>query len=176
LKKSFPSLDQFSTIALDFDGVFTDNKVYVDQHGVETVRCDRADGLAFDFIRKLEREGSVVPNFFILSKEPNPVVLARAKKLKLKCHHGIADKVDFMEDYLGDEGFSKLLYVGNDLNDLPLLLKSGYSISPCDAHPMVKSSVDYVSEKKGGDGFVRDVVEKLIGFEKMSLNQIKKFI
>ena len=80
-----------STIStsIDFDGVFTNNKVLVDQNGRESVYCDRADGLAFDLVRAFKKMGLIDAKFFIISKEKNPVVIARAEKLKLICHHMI---------------------------------------------------------------------------------------
>ncbi len=89
MPKPFPALAAIHTVAFDFDGVFTDNKVWVDQDGRESVRCDRGDGLAFDLVRAFQKRGKLNAEFFILSKEPNPVVLGRARKLKLDCHHGI---------------------------------------------------------------------------------------
>ena len=100
MAKPFPELGEIHTVAFDFDGVFTDNKVWVDEGGRESVCCDRGDGLAFEFVRSLQRTGRLSAEFFILSKERNPVVSARATKLKLKCHQGIGDKLDFMEDSL----------------------------------------------------------------------------
>ena len=84
MPKPFPVLKTIHTVAFDFDGVFTDNKVWVDQNGRETVRCDRGDGLAFDLVRAFQREGKTTANFFILSKEANPVVLARAPLAHLR--------------------------------------------------------------------------------------------
>ena len=70
-------IDDIDAIILDFDGVLTDNSVYVDQNGIEQVKCSRSDGLAFDVLRKLKKP------IHILSTEKNPVVLARASKLKV---------------------------------------------------------------------------------------------
>ena len=78
-----PPLANIHTVVFDFDGVFTDNKVWVDQDGRESVRCDRGDGLAFDLLRNFKSKKKFDAEFFILSKETNAVVLARAKKLKL---------------------------------------------------------------------------------------------
>ena len=65
-------------IVFDFDGVLTDNKVYLDQDGKESVSCSRADGLAFDVLHKLHKP------VYILSTEKNPVVTARAEKIKVQ--------------------------------------------------------------------------------------------
>ena len=72
------SLDNIDVFVFDFDGVLTNNLVQIDENGKESVSCSRADGLAFDVLRKLNK------SVYILSTEKNPVVLARAKKLKVK--------------------------------------------------------------------------------------------
>lgn len=177
-----PDLAQVHTVAFDFDGVFTDNKVFVDQDGRESVRCDRGDGLAFDFVRAMKLKGRVQADFFILSKESNPVVLARAKKLRLDCHHAVGDKLGFMTDWLRSKHpenpnpYTGLVYVGNDLNDLPLLGRAGYSVAPSDAHPMVQRMVDLVLPQKGGEGFVRAFIEILLRFDSLSDDEIRELI
>src|SRR3954464_4332441 len=74
-------------VVFDFDGVFTDNTVYVSQDGTEMVRCWRSDGIG---LRLLEKVGI---NIIVISTEENPIVALRCKKLKVRCIHGCADKV-----------------------------------------------------------------------------------
>lgn len=180
--KPFPSLLNIHTVAFDFDGIFTDNKVWVDQDGRESVRCDRGDGLAFDLVRAFKRLGRLDADFFILSKETNPVVLARARKLKLDCHHGVGDKLDFMTSYFANRSlghadpFAGLVYLGNDLNDLRLMCHSGYSVAPADGHPMVRNVADLVIPQKGGEGFVRSFIELLLGINQLSTEEIDELI
>ena len=85
-KKLDEGLGQVEFVVFDFDGVFTDNTVYVDQNGVESVRCWRGDGLGLEMLRKRGVELAVV------STETNPVVAARCKKLNLRCVHGVTNK------------------------------------------------------------------------------------
>ncbi len=180
--KSFPLLEEIHTVAFDFDGVFTDNKVWVDQDGRESVCCDRGDGLAFDLLRAFQRRGRPLPEFFILSKESNPVVQARARKLKLACHCAVDDKLDFMRGYLSvrfpghADPFDGLVYLGNDLNDLPLIHHAGYSVVPADAHPLVRNTAHMVLEKRGGDGFVRAFIELLLGINQLSEVEIDDLV
>ena len=175
-------LTEIHTVAFDFDGVFTDNKVWVDQNGQESVRCDRGDGLAFDLVRAFQKQGKLNAEFFILSKETNPVVLARAVKLKLICHHGIGDKLDFMEEYLttrlplDHDPFAGLIYLGNDLNDLPLMQHAGYAVAPSDAHPMVREVAHLVLEQRGGEGFVRAFVEQLLDIKQLTSEEMNEII
>lgn len=181
MRRSLPFLSDIHTVAFDFDGVFTDNKVWVDQDGRESVRCDRSDGLAFDFVRAYQAQHKLRAHFLLLSKEPNPVVLARAKKLRLDCHHGVRDKLNFMNDYLSSrisatDKFSGLIYLGNDLNDLPLMRRAGFSVAPSDAHPKVLEIADLVLEQRGGEGFVRSFIENLLKINELTLEEIDELI
>jgi YrbI family 3-deoxy-D-manno-octulosonate 8-phosphate phosphatase len=182
LRKPFPPLAAIHTVALDFDGVFTDNKVWTDQRGREMVRCDRQDGFAFDLVRRVQRQGRVVPEFLILSTETNPLVLARARKCRLACHHGVGDKLAFMTQYLAarmpghQDPFAGLMYVGNDLNDLPLMRRVGYAVAPGDAHSMVQDVAHLILPQKGGDGCVRGLIERLLGINELSAGQIDELI
>lgn len=177
----FP-LAAIHTVAFDFDGVFTDNKVWVDQDGRESVRCDRGDGLAFDLVRAFQKLGKINAEFFILSKEANSVVLSRAAKLKLVCHHGIGDKLGFMEEYLKTrfpadlDPFAGLIYLGNDLNDLPLMRRAGYAVAPTDAHPWVQKIAHLVLEQRGGEGFVRVFIEHLLAMKQLTSEEIDEII
>ena len=182
MPSTLPELSSIHTVAFDFDGVFTDNKVWVDQDGKESVRCDRGDGLAFDLVRSFCRRGQLDIEFFILSKETNPVVLARALKLKLDCRHGISDKLAFMREYLAkrfpehEVAFEGLIYVGNDLNDLPLMRHAGYAVAPSDAHPMVKDAANLIIERPGGEGFVRTFIELLFEINGLPPEEIDELV
>ena len=177
-----PMWSSIHTVVFDFDGIFTNNKVWVDQDGRESVVCDRADGLAIDFVRAYQRRGELPVDFFILSKEANPVVLSRAAKLKLKCHHGVSDKYSFLDNYFSENfpdnhsPFDGVIYLGNDLNDLPVMRKVGFSVAPSDAHPLVRECAKIVLPKKGGDGFVRAFVELLLGVDKLNEEKIDELI
>lgn len=182
MSKSFPELKDVHTVAFDFDGVFTDNKVWVNEDGRESVRCDRGDGLAFDIIRSRQRLNRMEVEFFILSKERNPVISARAEKLKVKCYQGVGDKLEFMEDYLAqrlpgyDDPFAGLVFLGNDLNDLRLMRRVGFSVAPADAHYLVRDVADLVMEQKGGEGFVRAFIENLLGINQMTGEEIDELV
>ena len=177
-----PVASDVHTIVFDFDGVFTDNKVWVDQDGRETVRCDRGDGLAFDLVTTLRAQGLLDAEFFILSKESNPVVLARARKLGLQCHYNIGDKLTFVTEYLASrfpedaDALTGLVYIGNDLNDLPLMRRSGYSVAPVDAHSKIKEVADLVLEERGGEGAVRVFIERLLCIDQLTDEELDELI
>jgi 3-deoxy-D-manno-octulosonate 8-phosphate phosphatase (KDO 8-P phosphatase) len=174
LDTCIPAWHSIHTIVFDFDGIFTDNKVWVDQDGKESVKCDRGDGLAFDMLRKFIRLHDWDLSFFILSTEINPVVSSRAKKLSIPCFQCIDSKAAYLDAYLmrSNKARNGLVYIGNDLNDIRAIQLSGFSIAPCDAHPLVRDNVNLVLSSKGGEGFVRQVVERILGFDKMSLVEI----
>jgi YrbI family 3-deoxy-D-manno-octulosonate 8-phosphate phosphatase len=182
LSKPLPGINAIHTVAFDFDGVFTDNKVWIDQNGHESVRCDRGDGLAFDLVRAYQQQYNLTIKFFILSKEKNPVVIARARKLKLDCHHGVTNKLTFMRKYLENrypseiDHFSGVVYLGNDLNDLSLMRQVGYAVAPADAHAKVRQIADLVLQQKGGEGFVRAFIELLLGINTLKENQIHELV
>jgi len=148
-------------IAFDFDGVFTDNSVYVAQDGIESVRCWRSDGLG------LARLRSVGVQAFIISTEANPVVSVRASKLKLPCKQDIEDKAQTILDTCRDLGISpdKTMFVGNDINDIPAFQSIGVPVAVADAYPEVDQYVVHRTEKPGGFGAVREICD-LVFFAK----------
>lgn len=181
-RRRWPRLAQLHTIVFDFDGVFTDNKVYVMQNGMEAVRCDRADGLAVDLLRRHRRGPAPRLDVLIISTERNPVVAARARKLGLKCRQAEGDKLAFLTTYLRrryptlQDPFAGLLYVGNDLNDLSIMRRAGFSVAPHDAHAMVKRVAGTVLSQNGGEGFVRELVERLLSVKAFTPEEIDELV
>ena len=153
------NLKNIDAIIFDFDGVLTDNKVLIDQDGKEWVACHRGDGLAFDVFRKLKL------TVYIVSTEKNPVVSARAKKLKVPVLQGISNKVDALISLSKDINLdlSRTLYVGNDLNDLGAIGLCGFSVCPADSHRKIKNIVSVVLESDGGTGIARELLENILG-------------
>lgn len=177
----WPSITDIHTIVFDFDGVFTNNKVYLDQHGTESVRCDRGDGLGIGMMRARCKQLGTDVSMFLLSKEPNPVVLARARKLKLDCYHGVDDKLAWMTRYLASlfpegDGWEGVACLGNDLNDLALMSRCGFSVAPADAHARVLETASAVLPQQGGDGFIRAFVENIIQLDYFGKEEIYELI
>ena len=174
LDPKIPEWHLIHTIVFDFDGVFTNNKVWVDQNGIESVRCDRGDGLAFDILRKFVQANNWDVDYFILSTEKNKVVSSRANKMLIPCIQGVNDKDSYLDSYLvhNNKTPEGLVYVGNDVNDLRAIQRAGFSIAPYDAHPLVRDNVHRVLLSKGGEGFVREVIEKVLGLDQMTLSHI----
>lgn len=145
-------------VVLDFDGVMTDDKVFVDQSGIESVRCSRADGMG---IRLLRESGMKI---IVLSTERNPVVMTRCKKLNLECIHGVLKKGEILTNYLKENNIDpqKTVYVGNDINDLPCFPLVGCALVPADANIRVRNEADIVLSHNGGDGAVRELCDMLL--------------
>ena len=142
-------------IAFDFDGVFTNNTVFVMEDGREAVQCCRADGLG---LAKLARLG-VEP--IVISTEINPVVEMRSRKLGLACFSGSDDKLLTLQAELDARGLmsAQAAFVGNDINDLSCLEHVGLPIVVRNAHPDVVSCALYRTRRCGGEGAVREVCD-----------------
>ncbi len=142
-------------LALDFDGVMTDNRVVVFEDGREGVLCNRSDGLGLD---RLRAAGLPV---VVISKERNPVVAARCRKLSLPCEQGIEDKLAVLQRIAAEHALTldHVAFFGNDINDLPCLHVAGLAVAPADAHADVIRQVDYVTAAAGGVGAVREICD-----------------
>ncbi|GJQ35449.1 MAG: transferase [Anaerolineaceae bacterium] len=152
--------ERVKMILCDFDGVVTDNLVLTDENGKETVSASRSDSM---HIKTLREKGVEV---MILSSEPNPVVLARAKKMGVEAIHGIGmqDKGRVMREVLEQKKVraGEVIYIGNDLNDLPCFEIAGWSVAVADAYPEVLRAADHVLTKPGGRGAVRELCEMVL--------------
>ncbi len=159
-RRQFPA--QPKLLVMDFDGVFTDDTVITDQDGRESVICSRSDGLGLDMLRQ---HGKV--HAMILSREENPVVSARARKLKLEFYQGVQDKAQAIQQLIKERNLSQaeVIYIGNDLNDLPVLPYVGYFACPQDAHSEVIQRADLVLSKPGGRGAIRELIEIILRSE-----------
>ena len=142
-------------LIFDFDGVFTDNMVYVLEDGSEAVRCFRSDGLGLSKLKRLSL------NMVIISTEVNPVVSARARKLHLPCVQGVENKRLALDQIAREQDLelSQIAFVGNDINDLPCLEAVHLAIVVQDAHPDVVGYAHYQTRTPGGQGAVREVCD-----------------
>tara|TARA_B100000519_G_scaffold202474_1_gene220948 strand:- start:526 stop:990 length:465 start_codon:yes stop_codon:yes gene_type:complete len=151
-------LDKIKLIVYDFDGVMTDNKVYIDQNGNEMVQVNRSDGLGIAKIKTLGIKQ------IIISTEENTVVSARANKLDIPCLQGIANKKYALKDYCqkNDIQILQVAYVGNDINDKNAMEIAGFSFCPADAHEAIKEISDHILKRNGGDGVIREIFDMII--------------
>ena len=158
-------LDDIDIIIFDFDGVLTDNYVHLDQQGNEIVVCSRAEGLAFDALRKLNQ------SVYILSTEKNKVVTARAKKLKVPVIQGVKDKSIAIKDLAVTESFKlkRVLYLGNDLNDFYAMKLCGFTVCPSDSHKKIIEISDVELKTAGGKGVVRELLEDVFELDLLKI-------
>jgi N-acylneuraminate cytidylyltransferase len=153
-----PIPTQVDLVVFDFDGVLTDNRVWNDADGRELVASFRSDSIGLNNLRKAGI-GAMV-----LSTEINPVVAARCRKLKLAVTQGVEDKAAALREILQQRGLdpARVIYVGNDTNDLPCFPLVACAIAVSDAQPQVLRSADIVLSQPGGHGAVRELCDLLV--------------
>ncbi|GAB1337430.1 N-acylneuraminate cytidylyltransferase [Streptomyces sp. E-15] len=156
---SLPTADDVDAVVLDFDGTQTDDRVLIDSDGREFVAVHRGDGLG---IAALRRSGL---KLLILSTEQNPVVAARARKLKIPVLHGIDRKDLALKQWCEEQGIApeRVLYAGNDVNDLPCFALVGWPVAVASAHDVVRGAARAVTTVPGGDGAIREIASWILG-------------
>lgn len=143
----------------DVDGVLTDGGMYYSEKGEILKKFNTRDGMGIEILVK----NGIVP--VILTKENSSIVLKRAEKLKIKeTYIGVEDKFKKAEVLIKkyNLSFDEVVYVGDDINDIPLLKRVGFSCCPFDAVEEVKKAVNQVCKAKGGEGVVREVVDFIL--------------
>jgi YrbI family 3-deoxy-D-manno-octulosonate 8-phosphate phosphatase len=155
-----PMPERVDLLVLDFDGVLTDNRVWTDEAGREMVAASRSDSL---IMASMKAAGIQV---LILSSETNPVVSARAKKIGVEAIQevGLQDKATALREILAERRLdaSRVVYLGNDINDLPCFELVGWGVAVADALPEVLGAADHVLEKTGGHGAVRELCDLIL--------------
>lgn len=144
-------------LGVDFDGVMTDNNVFVFEDGREAVCCSRFDGIG---VQRLTRAGVEV---IIISTEPNPVVRARSEKLGISCIQNVKDKVVCIDTLLERRRLKwrEVAFIGNDSNDFEVLKRAGLPIVVADAHEALNSASLFRTIRAGGHGAVREVCDAI---------------
>jgi N-acylneuraminate cytidylyltransferase len=152
-----PKID-VDAVVTDFDGVHTDDRLHVNQEGVESVQVSREDGMGVSLARKAGVK------MLILSTETNPVVTARAAKLEIPAIQGQSDKAQALKEWIAEEGLdpARVAYLGNDVNDLGCLRMVGWPVVVANAHPDVKAVARLELKRRGGAGAVRELCELVV--------------
>jgi len=147
-----------SLIVYDFDGVMTDNTVILSEDGKESVVVNRSDGLAVGLFREMSIRQ------LILSREKNPVVLARSRKLNIPVKQAVDNKELFLQNYCREENIplTKVVYIGNDVNDVNVMRIVGFPLCPQDAYAEAKAAAKFVIPIDGGKGVVRCLMNHII--------------
>ncbi len=155
LKSKLKNVKLFIT---DVDGVMTDCGMYYSENGDELKKFNTRDGMGIQLLREKGIKTAIV------TKEKTKIVEARANKLKVdEVYQGIVDKLSIFEELREKYSleYSEIVYIGDDINDIPVLEKAGISFCPNDAVDEVKNVSDYILSRKGGEGAIREVVEIL---------------
>ncbi|MEU5580110.1 N-acylneuraminate cytidylyltransferase [Streptomyces huasconensis] len=157
--QALPTAADIDAVVLDFDGTQTDDRVLIDSDGREFVSVHRGDGLGIAALRKSGLR------MLILSTEQNPVVAARARKLKLPVLHGIDRKDLALKQWCEEQGIApeRVLYVGNDVNDLPCFALVGWPVAVASAHDVVRGAARAVTTVPGGEGAIREIASWVLG-------------
>lgn len=156
LPRPYPK--QVKLLVLDFDGVLSDNRVWVDQEGKESIAANRSDGLG---LRQLQETGVKV---FVLSREENPVVARRCEKLGIGHRQGIKAKGEALQQLLAELQIAAehTVFLGNDTNDLPCFPIAGCAVAVADSHPAVLQQADQRLSQQGGHGAVRELCDLIM--------------
>ena len=152
-------LSEIRLFATDVDGVLTDAGMYYSESGDEWKKFNTRDGMG---IKLLQRAGLITA---IVTQERTKLVARRAEKLAIpELHQGVMDKLTVIREMAARHGFSlkQVAYIGDDVNDLEALKAVGFSASPADGLPDIVAAVDYVCQKKGGEGAVREIIEMIL--------------
>jgi len=153
-----PLPEKVDLVVFDFDGVLTDNRVWVDEEGHEMVAANRSDSLGVAYLR---RSGL---KMVVLSTETNPVVAARCRKMQIPVVQGIWDKAAELPRIMAefDAAPERTIYVGNDINDVPCFSLVGCAVAVADAQPAARRAADIVLSRNGGHGAVRELLDILM--------------
>ncbi|MFR9676193.1 cytidylyltransferase domain-containing protein [Streptomyces sp. TR06-5] len=157
--RTTPRREDIDAVVLDFDGTQTDDRVLIDSEGRELVAVHRGDGLG---IAALRRDALRV---LVLSTEKNPVVAARARKLQVPVLHGIDRKHLALQQWCEEQGVApeRVLYVGNDVNDLGCFGLVGWPVAVANAHDVVRGAARAVTTAPGGAGAIREIASWVLG-------------
>ncbi len=164
------SLKRIRLFATDVDGVLTDAGMYYSESGDEMKKFNTRDGMG---IKLLQRAGIITA---IVTQERTKLVAWRGEKLTIpEVHQGIMDKLSLVRDMAERHGLSmeQVAYIGDDVNDVSTLKAVGFSATPADGMPQAVAVVDYVCDKKGGEGAVREIIEMILHAQDKSVNAIK---
>lgn len=147
-------------LVMDVDGTLTDGHIYIGAEGEMMKAFHVQDGYA---IAHVLPEKGIVP--VIITGRSSKIVERRAAELKIQhLHQGVSDKLSKLREVAGELGIGadEIAYIGDDLNDLDCIRYCGLTACPADAVPEILNAVDYVCERNGGRGAVREFIDKFV--------------
>ncbi|KYG74178.1 3-deoxy-manno-octulosonate-8-phosphatase [Roseivirga spongicola] len=172
-EKTIEQARKIKAIIFDVDGVLTDGGIVYDNAGMEFKRFNVKDGQIIKYLKRAEIYTAVITG------RDSLVVRNRCEELKIDKHyHGIKNKLETYQKLkekwqLTDE---QIAYVGDDINDLPVLVRCGLSCTPSDGHYKVKEHVDLVLKSKGGEGVLRELADLVLEAQNRYEDIIKELI
>jgi N-acylneuraminate cytidylyltransferase len=146
-------------VALDVDGVLTDGGVYACKCGEKPEKFSRVDGKGIELLRKNNIQ------IWVISAEDSEAVRKRCEKLLIKnVYLGVKDKIAVLKKIAIKNSLNKddICFIGDDIQDLPVINWVRFSAAPCNAVEFVKNKVQYVSSKAGGSGAVREIIDIIL--------------
>lgn len=152
-------MKQIKLIVLDVDGVLTDGRLYMGSDGEEYKAFHTQDGMGISLARYAGIKTAIITG------RASEAVTKRSKELKIDyVFQGINEKFEVLKQIVSELqiGLDEVCYVGDDINDLPILRKVGFPAAPSNAVPYVKEQAEYVSLLKGGEGAVREIIEFIL--------------
>ena len=158
-QKLLKKFKDIKIVLTDVDGVLTDGGMYYSSKGDTMKKFHVRDGMAINMLKKHN-----IPTI-IVTKEKNRIITQWAKKMNVKkIFDGVLDKEKILKKVCKefDVKTSNIVYIGDDVNDMALLKNVGISVSPADAWKNTKQIVDYVSEKHGGKGVLREISDLIL--------------
>ncbi len=150
-------LEKIKLLILDVDGVMTDGGMYFTENGDQIKKYNTKDGMAILYLTKNEFQVAIISSGF-----KSEMVKTRADLLGIqRCYVGRDPKIEVLNKYCEELNITleNVAIIGDDVNDMEIIKKVGFSASPSDAVNTVKSQVDVVLNKKGGDGCVREFID-----------------
>lgn len=144
---------------MDCDGVMTDARIWVLENGEDQKAFHTRDGLGLDILHRAGLKSGVI------SGRVSSALTRRAEKLGMSyVRQGCEEKEQAFAEILTDAGLTnaEVAYAGDDLNDVPLMRRSGLAIAVADATPEAREHAHYITQARGGHGAVREVIELIL--------------
>lgn len=147
-------------LVLDVDGTLTDSGVYIDSNGIQSKRFNIKDGMGINLLQHAGIKVGLISN-----SRMQTIIEERARMLDIKhIYSGNESKLDVLKIWMQELTLeiNEIAYIGDDVNDLEIMSLAGLSACPADAHYKVIRDVDIVLQRKGGEGCVREFIDRFL--------------
>ena len=164
---------RIKVLLMDCDGVLTDGRIWILENGEDQKAFHTRDGLGLELLHRAGLRSGII------SGRDSSAVSRRARALGIKfVHLGRKNKIEAFEETLleAEVTSEEVAFIGDDLNDLPLLTRSGLAIAVADASADVIERVHYVTKAKGGKGAVREAVELILNAQNLWQAAVEKYL